>query len=387
MPRARRSPTRCARRRSQRVVDQARRLAGAAYAAIGIGTDPDRPFDPWVWSGLSVEAAAAIGATPRARGLLGWVARQGEPLRVPRLQDHAASGGVPIGHPPMEALLAVPIVREGRSIGNLYLANKPGREPFTREDEAIVALLAGHAAIAIENARLYDERQTAVRVRDDVMAVVSHDLRSPLNAIELRATLLARTGTDPTVLAQTRSVRRSVAMMQRMIQGLLDGASLATGELRLEIGPHDFGGLVEDVVEVLTPLASDRDVRIEVRIPELPPQRFDRERLLQTLYNLTGNAVKFTPAGGLVVIAAALGDHGLEVSVSDTGTGIAPEALPRIFDRYFTTAKGHEGTGFGLYIAKGVIAAHGGRIRVDSTLGLGSSFHFTLPRVSVAVGS
>jgi signal transduction histidine kinase len=172
-----------------------------------------------------------------------------------------------------------------------------------------------------------------------------------------------------------------------MIQGVLDGASLATGELRLEIGPHDFGGLVEDVVEVLTPIASDRDVRIEIRIPELPPQSFDRERLLQTLYNLTGNAVKFTPAGGLVVIDAALGDHGLEVSVSDTGTGIAPEALPRIFDRYFTTAKGHEGTGLGLYIAKGVIAAHGGRIWVDSTLGLGSSFHFTLPRVSVAVGS
>ena len=366
----------------QRIVDEARVLAGADYAAIGIGTDPDRPFDPWVWSGLSAEEAAAIGATPHARGVLGWVARQGEPLRLARLQDHPASGGVPAAHPAMQAFLGTPIIREGRSIGNLYLANKPQREGFTPEDQAIVGLLAGHAAIAIENARLYDERQAAVRAREEVIAVVAHDLKSPLSAIDLRATLLGRTQTDPNVVAQARSVRRSVAMMQRMIRGLLDGASLATGQLRLEIGAHDFRELVDDVVEVLTPIASDREVRLEVRIPALAPRRFDRERLLQTVYNLAGNAVKFTPAGGSVVIDAVPRDDELEVSVSDTGTGIAPDAIPRIFDRYFTTAKGHEGTGLGLYIAKGIITAHGGRIWVDSTIGVGSSFHFTLPTTS-----
>jgi signal transduction histidine kinase len=131
--------------------------------------------------------------------------------------------------------------------------------------------------------------------------------------------------------------------------------------------------LVDDVVDMLTPIARDREVTLEVRIPALPPQRFDRERLLQTVYNLAGNALKFTPAGGTVVIDAVLRDHELEVSVSDTGTGISPDALPRVFDRYFTTAKGHEGTGLGLYIAKGVIEAHGGRIWVHSTLGVGSS--------------
>ena len=363
----------------QRVVDQARLLVGADYAAIGIGTDPDRPFDPWVWSGLTGDEAAAIGATPRPRGVLGWVARRGEPLRLRELRDHAASRGVPAGHPPMQAFLGVPIVREGEAIGNLYLARKPGHEAFTPEDEAIVGLLSGHAAIAIENARLYDERQAAVRAREDVIAVVSHDLKNPLNAIELRATLLARTQTDPNILAQARSVRRSVAMMQRMIRSLLDGASLDLGQLRLELGTHDLREVVEEVVEVLGPVAREQDVQLEILIPELPPQRFDRERLIQTVYNLAGNAVKYTPAGGSVGIDAVLRDHELVVSVSDTGSGISPEALPRIFDRYFTTAKGGEGTGLGLYIAKGVIEAHGGRIWVDSTLGRGSSFHFTLP--------
>lgn len=363
----------------QRIVEEARMLSDADYAAIGIGTDADRPFDPWVWSGLSEQEAAAIGATPRAQGVLGWVARQGEPLRLSRLHEHPASSGVPAGHPPMRAFLGTPIVREGRSIGNLYLAKRPDRDPFTPEDQAIVALLAAHAAVAIENAQLYDDRQAAVRVREEVLAIVSHDLKNPLNSIELRATVLGRASSDPTVLAQAQSVRRAVGTMQRMIRGLLDGASLASGQLRLDLGVHDFHQLVDDVVDVLTPIASDRDVTFVVRVPALPPQRFDRERLLQTVYNLAGNALKFSPDGGSIVIEAVLRDHELEVSISDNGIGISSDVLPHIFERYFTTAKGHEGTGLGLYIAKGVIVAHGGRIWVDSTEGAGSSFHFTLP--------
>lgn len=363
----------------RRIVEEARVLSDADYAAIGIGTDPDLPFDPWVWSGLSEQEAAVIGATPRAQGVLGWVARQGEPLRLSHVHEHPASSGVPRGHPPMRAFLGTPIVREGRSIGNLYLAKKPEGDPFTPEDQAIVALLAAHAAIAIENAQLYDDRQAAVRVREEVLAIVSHDLKNPLSSIELRATILGRMNTDPTVLAQAQSVRRAVGTMQRMIRGLLDGASLASGQLRLDLGVHDFRQLVDEVLDVLTPIASDRGVAFVVRIPALPPQCFDRERLLQTVYNLAGNALKFSPDGGRVVIEAVLRADELEVSVTDSGIGIAPDVLPRVFDRYFTTAKGHEGTGLGLYIAKGIIVKHGGRIWVESTPGAGSSFHFTLP--------
>lgn len=354
-------------------------LTGGDFAAIGIGTDPDLPFDPWVWSGLSEDEAVRIGATPRARGVLGWVASRGELLRVPRLQDHPASRGVPAGHPPMDAFLGTPILRDGRSIGNLYLAKKPGGAPFTAEDESLVALLAGHAAIALGNARLYDERQAAVRVREEVLAVVSHDLRGPLNAIGLRAQLLTDSQEDPFVRANARGVNRSVAMMDRMISALVDGSSLAAGGLRLAVAAHDFRALVDEAVDALSPIAKTRDVHIDVQIPALPLEHFDRDRMMQTVWNLASNAVKFSPPGGRVIIAAEPREHELEVSVSDSGAGITPEALPRVFDRYFTTGTGHGGTGLGLHIAKGVVAAHGGRIWVDSTLGVGSTFHFTLP--------
>ena len=343
----------------QRVVDQARLLAGADYAALGIGTDPNKRFEPWVWSGVSAELATQLGAAPHPRGVLGG----------------------------MEAFLSVPLIHDGRLVGNLHLANRPGRPTFTEDDESVIALLAGHAAIAIDNARLYDERQAAVRAREELIAIVSHDLKNPLNAIELRELQLARGQADPRLIAHAQSVRRSVMMMQRMIRDLLDSANLDHGHLRLEIEPHDLCELVDDVVEVLTPIASDRDVQIKVHIPALGPRRFDRERILQTIYNLAGNAVKFTPDGGAVTIGAELHDGELAVSVADTGPGIAPEALPKIFDRYFTTAKGHEGTGLGLYIARGVVEAHGGRICVESTLGKGSVFHFTLPAQPAAAAA
>ncbi len=212
-----------------------------------------------------------------------------------------------------------------------------------------------------------------------MLAVVSHDLRGPLHAIAMRESLLEANQSDPVLVAHAQAMQRSAAAMQRMIALLLDATSLGVGELHLDLGQHDLRELAAEVVDVLGPVAAVGRVRLEVRIAELPPLHLDRQRIVQTLYNLAGNALKFTPAGGAVVIAAELRDHELEVSVADTGCGIAPEALPRIFDRYFTTENGHRGTGLGLYIARGVVRAHGGRIWVESAVGKGSTFHFTLP--------
>jgi signal transduction histidine kinase len=273
----------------------------------------------------------------------------------------------------------VPIRRHGSDVGNVYLGKRPGAAPFTAEDQAAVELLVTHAAIAIENARLYDQLQAAVRAREDVLAVVSHDLRGPLGAILLRAQSVARERDPHRLVTHAEAIRRAADSMQQLIHGLLDEAKLEAGPLRLDIGPARIAELVAATVETFSPIASHRRVRLESSVPDMAPIACDRDRVLQILANLVTNAVKFTPAGGAVSIKAERRDTELVVVVSDTGIGIDAESLPHIFERYFTTARGQGGTGLGLYIVKGLVEAHGGRIWVDTQVGKGTTFCFTLP--------
>ncbi|HEX8952390.1 MAG TPA: ATP-binding protein, partial [Polyangia bacterium] len=368
----------------QSIVDQARRLTGARYGALGIGTAPERPFAPWVWSGLSPETAERIGRMPHPRGLLGAVAAGDVSIRVARIAEHARAAGFPAHHPPMEAFLGVPVRLRERAVGNLYLANGPGEPAFTEEHQMVTELLAGHAAIAIENARLYDELHSAVRAREEMLAVVSHDLKNPLHAIGLRAQLLEKQP-DPRLQAQAVSIRRAVLRMQGMIRGLLDAASLDAGRLRLDCADHALKPIVDEILDGVAPLAQDNDVRLDCGIAADVAVFVDRDRIQQVLANLVGNAVKFTRPGGVVTVAAERAPGELVVRVSDTGVGIAPAALPRIFERYFTTEAGGRGTGLGLFIAKALVEAHGGRLTVASEPGRGTTFAFTLPERSLRV--
>jgi PAS domain S-box-containing protein len=227
--------------------------------------------------------------------------------------------------------------------------------------------------------RLEDERQAALRMRESLIAVVSHDLKSPLNAIELREHLLARGITDPKVREHSAAIRRAVVAMQRMIRGLLDAASIEAGQLRLVCEDNDLGGVVREVVDVLGPVAADQETELVVRGEPPHVLSFDRDRIAQVIYNLLGNALKFTPCGGRVSVELQARDGEIEVAIDDTGPGIAPEALPRIFDRFFTSGGRYSGTGLGLDIAKNLVEAHGGRIWATSTVGQGSSFRFALP--------
>jgi PAS domain-containing protein len=220
--------------------------------------------------------------------------------------------------------------------------------------------------------------KAALRAREEILAIVSHDLKAPLTAILLRVEALLRRQADPLVGQTANAIRQSASSMEQLIRDLLDIASLDAGRLRLDLAPTDLGEVVGAIVEIESPLASRCSTRIASELAPLGEVICDRDRVARVLANLVGNAIKFTTRG-TVIIRAEPRDDGALLSVSDTGAGIAPEVLPHVFDRYFTTACGHTGTGLGLYIAKGIVEAHGGRLWATSDPGKGSTFSFTLP--------
>jgi PAS domain S-box-containing protein len=232
------------------------------------------------------------------------------------------------------------------------------------------------------------EAEAAVRAREEVLAIVSHDLRNPLNSILGNASLLLQMSLDEEQrVRQLQVIRRSAERMNRLIQDLLDVARLHAGQkLILEAQPLDLAPVATEACESFQPQVQQKSQRLECRVAnDLPAVRADRDRLLQVLSNLIGNAVKFTPEGGRIVVEATPVDGEMRLTVADSGPGIPPENLERVFDPYWqarTTAR--LGAGLGLPIAKGVVESHGGRIWVESRPGEGATFTFTLPLAEIS---
>ena len=283
------------------------------------------------------------------------------------------------------SIMLVPLVARGRTLGAITFAC--GAESGRRYGPADLALaegLAGRAALTIDNARLYKQSQQATRARDEVLAVVSHDLRNPLNVISLGATYLLKHLPQDEGAASWRKqgelIRRSADRAVRLIQDLLDVAKVESGRLSLEREALAVGGLLDEAIELHRPLAEAHGLKLErEEEPGLPAVWADRVRVLQVFSNLIGNALRFTPEGGRVTVRARREGTRVRFDVSDTGKGIAPEHLPHLFDRYWQVKRTREGAGLGLPIAKGLVEAHGGTIQVESMPGRGSTFSFTLP--------
>jgi signal transduction histidine kinase len=225
-----------------------------------------------------------------------------------------------------------------------------------------------------------------VRLREELLAIVSHDLRNPLSTISTVAALLTKAEATETSAARTREhagrLRRSVQRMERLISDLLAFASIGSGHLTIELQPVSVADLLKEAAEAIGPAAQER--RVIITVADTTPEvgvSCDKERILQVLGNLLGNAIKFSPPEGVVRLGSRRASEGeLELSVSDRGPGIAPEALTQIFERSWQgNETGRERTGLGLYIAKGIVEAHGGRLWADSAPGQGSTFRFVLP--------
>lgn len=299
----------------------------------------------------------------------------------------------------LQSWIVAPLVARGRLLGALLCArcrptdsaNVPSGSrsgAYDAEDVELVLELGRRAGVAIDNARLYRDARRALEARDEVLGIVSHDLGNPLQAIFIGLEALERSRSSRTEGRPGQeeyyltAIRRSVEVMERLIRDLLEIRRMEAGHLHLDPQPRRLEALVAEALEILLPLAGVKNIRIENQVlgENLPPVPADGDRIQQVLSNLVGNAVKHTPEGGTVRLSAEVLDTHLLVRVEDTGPGIAPEDLDRVFDRFWRAGQRKErGIGLGLAIARGIVRGHGGRIWVESEVGVGSTFCFTLP--------
>ena len=283
------------------------------------------------------------------------------------------------------AVLIVPLRAGGRAIGALHLVRTVAGASHNSDEVSVADQFAGLAALALENARLYQESRRAVRERDDMLAIVSHDLRNPVNAIVmLTGAVLGRDPGDERPLMNrddVEAIRGAARQADGLIQDLQDVSRIANARLRVERRAVLLSELVKESADMFEPVMEDAVLRFVRRIDDdLPPVQADRQRLQQVLSNVLGNAVRFTPHGGEIVLSAKRLTDRVRIAVRDTGPGVAPDDLPRLFERHWQAPRLlRAGSGLGLFIAKGIVEAHGGEIGVDSEVGKGSEFWFTIP--------
>jgi signal transduction histidine kinase len=285
----------------------------------------------------------------------------------------------------IKSYACAPLRLSNNTLGAIMLVRVRNAPQYTGSDLVLLEDLARRVAAAFENARHYAHALLAIRSRDDVLAAVSHDLKGPLTIILGFAThfLKAPKVTDSLICdrRQVETIQRSANYMKALIDDLLDTASIEAQRLRVNRELCSIESVISEALELTQRLQKDDAplIRSEVA-PRISPVFVDRHRILQVFANLVGNAMKFTPAGGTITVRADEVDGELRCSVKDSGAGIPSDEIPYLFDRFWQGQNNaQQGTGLGLFVVQGIIESHGGKIWVNSKLGVGSEFCFTLP--------
>ena len=282
------------------------------------------------------------------------------------------------------SMLRLPLSDGNALLGVLTLGTADSGRAFDDSDVAFCANIATRLVAALRNAFLYTELQQAVKIRDEVTSIVSHDLKDPVHTIQMATAVLL----DPEIGAEERTrhqharmIQRSATRMARLLEDLLDVAKSEGSSLAVVRKPTSLAPLVEEVVDALRLSSLDLGVDFTVRLPaDLPLVSADDRRIVQVLTNLCANALKFTRRGGSVTVSAERDGEMIQLTVKDTGIGISRENLSHVFDRFWQAKRASRASaGLGLAIAKSIVEAHGGKIWVESTEGEGTTFHFTLP--------
>jgi PAS domain S-box-containing protein len=325
------------------------------------------------------------------------VMRTGFPELVPDITDEllAETAEDPEHHRLLQSLglksyIIVPLVARGRTLGALTLMTAESGRRYGMSDLAVAENLAGRAALAVDNARLYHEAHELNRMKDEFLATLSHELRTPLNAIVGWAHLL-RDGKldDDTTHRAIETINRNAKTQSQLIADILDVSRIVTGKLRLNLRPVELAPVVEAAVDTMRPTAEVKGVKLEIQISDANGQvSGDSDRLQQVVWNLLSNAIKYTPRGGVVRVKVARERSHAAIVVEDTGAGMPAELIPRVFERFLqgdsTSTRSHGGLGLGLAIVRHIVELHGGAVEASSRgPGLGSTFKVSLPLVAL----
>lgn len=279
-----------------------------------------------------------------------------------------------------QAALFLPLVARGHLAGVLSLFR--GNRGFDSDELAFAEDLARLAALALDNSLLLDTVRAALRSREEIVGVVSHDLRNPVAAVKMlsRAALIEMDDGGTSRAENILLIAKAAEQMDALIRDLLDVSRLDAGKLTIHQEPVDPSALLSGSLQTLLPLVEEKAIKLDLQLEVgLPKVLADSERIQQTISNLVGNAIRFTPSGGKIIVRTRSTGEEVIVSVIDNGTGISTEQLPKVFDRYWQSARtDREGAGLGLAIAKGIVEGHGGRIWIESTAGQGTTASFTL---------
>jgi PAS domain S-box-containing protein len=398
----------------QAVTNAATELTGARFGSFfyNVLNEHGASYMLYTLAGVPREAFAHF-PMPRATDLFGPTFRGEGVVRIddvkldPRYGKNSPYFGMPEGHLPVTSYLAVPVVsRSGEVLGGLFFGHpEPG--VFTERDQMTVFGLASQAAVAMDNARLYEAAQKArgeaeraayenerlyrqaeesSRLKEEFLATISHELRTPLSAI-LGWSRMLRLGqlSEENAKKALDTIERNARAQAQLVDDLLDVSRIMTGKLRMDVRPSDPNAFIDAAVESVRPAADAKGVRVQKVIDTGPVSiPGDPVRLQQVVWNLLSNAIKFTPRGGRVQIRSERVNSHLEIVVSDTGQGIPPEFLPHVFDRFRQadqkTSRQHGGMGLGLAIVRHLVEMHGGTVTAMSEgEGKGATFTVMLP--------
>lgn len=398
----------------QAVTDAATELTKAQFGAFfyNVLDNNNASYMLYTLSGVPLEAFTNL-PMPRTTEMFGPTFRGEGSIRIanvrkdPRFGKNLPYKGLPKGHLPVLSYLAVPVMsRSGEVLGGLFFGHEE-EDVFTERAEQIVEGLAAQAAVAMDNARLFEsiklerlraeqtaeenqrlfeEAKEANRLKDEFLATISHELRTPLNAITGWSTmLLAQSLSEEDQIKAIETINRNARVQTQIIDDILDVSRIITGKLRLDIQLVEPHRIIEAAVESALPAAEAKNIRLQMLIdPQAGPVSGDPNRLQQIVWNLLTNAIKFTPKDGRVQLKLERVNSHVELSVSDTGQGISEDFLPHVFERFrqsdSTASRRHGGLGLGLSIVRQLVELHGGSVSASSPgEGKGATFIVSLP--------